>query len=287
MLNKPLLQAVGVAPGQVATIRITPEQLTLVGIKLALSGTTFDKTKIDRIRIKVGPKVIWDVLYSQINAINNYKNQADKASYLKIDFTERDQAVFPIKEVGGIDLMAMLPIGEVTIDIYINASAVGPIINGTGYYEQSQSNPWVLKFLPYSFTQSAAGRFTLPLNLRGALLKRLWLFYNGTNFTSTTNGNINRLECKKNGLVFFDQTDLDNRFDQADFKKVPQANTFVADFLVDNNHDAHIKTLRAVDQGNGNIVQIYDAFEFNAYLGDVGGGTVNVIAEVLDTPTNL
>ncbi|RFP36152.1 major capsid protein P2 [Duganella sp. BJB476] len=287
MLNKPLLQAVGVAPGSIATIRIPAEDFTLVGIKLSLSGTTFDKTKIDRVRVKVGPKVIWDVLYNQINAVNNYKNGQDNLKYLLLDFTERDQAVFPIKEVGGIDLMAMLPIGEVFIEIYVNAGAVAPAIAATGYFEQSQKNPWVLKYLPYSFTQSAAGKFTLPLNLRGALLKRLWLFYNGTNFTATTNGNINRLECKKNGLVFFDQTDLDNRFDQGQFKKVPQANTFVADFLVDNNHDAHIKTLRAVDQGGGNVVQIYDAFEFNAYLGDVGGATVNVIAEVLDTPTNL
>jgi hypothetical protein len=282
MFNKPLQQAVGVAPGAIATIRIPAEEFTLVGVKLALSGTTFDKTKIDRIKIKVGPRVIWDLTYDQLNKINNYKNQADNLKYLHLDFTERDQPIFPVKEVGGLDLMTLLPVGEVFIEISINATAVAPVINGTGYFEQRQGNPWVLKFLSFPFTQSAGGRFTLPLSFRGALVKRVWLHYTGTNFTASANGNINRVEVKKNGLTMFDQTDLDNRFDQAQFKKVPQANTYVVDFIMDNNHDAHVATVRNTQSG-----QVYDTFEFNTYLGDAGGATVTAVVEVLDSPTNL
>lgn len=282
MFNKPLQQAQGVAAGQIATIRIAPEEFTLVGIKLALSGTTFDKTKIDRIRVKVGARVIWDLTYAQIQAINNYKNGADNLKYLLIDFTERTQAIFPVKEIGGLDLMTLVAIGEVFIELYINAGAVAPVIAGTGYYEQRQKNPIVQKFVPFSVAQTVSGRVTLPINLRGALLKRLWIFYSGTAWGATTNGNVNRLECKKNGVVFFDQTDLDNRFDQTQFKKVPQAGLFVADFLVDDNHDAHITTLRNTESG-----QVFDAFEFNGYLGDAGGAAMTVIAEVLDTVTNL
>lgn len=282
MFNKPLQQAQGVAPGQIATIRIAPEEFTLVGIKLALSGTNFDKTKIDRIRVKVGARVIWDLTYAQIQAINNYKNGADNLKYLLIDFTERTQAIFPVKEIGGLDLMTLVAIGEVFIELYINAGAVAPVIAGVGYYEQRQKNPIVQKYVPFSVAQTVSGRVTLPINLRGALLKRLWIFYSGTAWTATTNGNVNRLECKKNGVVFFDQTDLDNRFDQTQFKKVPQAGLYVADFLVDDNHDAHITTMRNTESG-----QVFDAFEFNGYLGDAGGAAMTVIAEVLDTVTNL
>lgn len=282
MFNKPLQQATGVAAGQIATLRIAPEEFTLVGIKLALSGTTFDKTKIDRVRVKVGPRVIWDLTYAQINSINNYKNGADNLKYLLLDFTERTQAIFPVKEVGGLDLMSLVSIGEVFIEMYINASAVGPVINATGYYEARQANPIVQKFVPFSFAQAVSGRFTLPLNMRGALIKRLWLFYSGTNWTASANGNINRVEVKKNGIVMFDQYDLDNRFDQSQFKKVPQAGLYVVDFLIDDNHDAHVTTVRNSQSG-----QVYDAFEFNAYLGDAGGAQVTAIAEVLDTVTNL
>jgi hypothetical protein len=282
MFNKQLQQPTGVAAGSIATLRIAPEEFTLVGVKLALSGTTFDKTKIDRVRVKVGNRTIWDLTYAQLNAINNYKNGADSLKYLKLDFTERTQALFPLKEVGGLDLMTLLPIGEVFIDIFINASAVAPAIVATGYFEQRQGNPIVVKYAPFSFTQSASGKFTLPLNLRGALIKRVWLFYTGTNFTASANGNINRMEVKKNGIVMFDQSDLDNRFDQSEFKKVPQANTFVVDFILDDNHDAHVQTIRDTSSG-----KVYDAFEFNAYLGDAGGSQVQVVAEVLDTVTNL
>jgi hypothetical protein len=282
MINKPLQQAIGVAPGQVATLRIAPEQLTLTGIILALSGTTFDKTKIDRVRVKVGARVIWDLTGAQINAVNNYKNGADSPRVMLLDFTERTQAIFPVKEVGGLDLMSLVSIGEVFVEIYINAAAVGPIINAFGQYEQAQGNAAVLKFVPFAWSTNAAGRFTLPLNLRGALMKRVWVFYTGTNWGATTNGNVSRVEVKKNGVVMYDYTDLDNRFIQQQYKKVPQAGCYVIDFIVDDNHDAHVTTIRNTQSG-----QVYDAFEFNAYLTDAAGGQVTAVAEVLDAPTNL
>lgn len=283
--NKPLQQAVNVAPGSTATLRIPAEDFTLIGIKLDLSGTTFDKTKIDKVKVKVGPRVIWELTYDQLNKVNNYKNDADSLRTLMLDFTERDQAIFPVKEVGGLDLMALLAVGEVFVDIQINAAAVNPKIDATGYFEARQggAGALVLKHVPFVFATNAAGRFTLPLNLRGALIKRLWLHYTGTNFSASTNGNVNRVEVKKNGIVIFDQTDLSNRFDQGRFKKIPQSNLYVVDFLADNNHDAHVATMRKLSDGS----MVYDTFEFNAYIGDAAGSQVTAIAEVLDTPTNL
>ena len=290
MFNKPLLQVVGVAPGATATLRIAAEASTLVGIKLSLGGTTFDNTHISRMRLKIGPRVIWDLTGPQILAINAYKNNGANGAnphYLWIDFSERDQAHFPVKELGGIDLMAVLPVGEVYLEIFIDSAAVAPTITAQGYFEQSQGNAAVLKYVPFSFTQSAAGKFTLPLSLRGALMKRLWIFYTGTDGGGVTNSNLSRMECKKNGIVFFDQMDLDARFDQIQFKKVPQSHLFVCDYIVDNNHNANVATMRSVAQAGGGSTLVYDAFEFNAYLTDPTGTTANVIAEVLDSVTNL
>jgi hypothetical protein len=281
-INKPLQQAIGIAPGSVATIRIPPEALTMIGAKLIFAGTTFTKSHIDRVRVKVGARVIWDVTGPQLNAINNYKNGADSARTMLIDFTERTQAIFPVKEIGGLDLMALAAVGEVFLEIYINAAAVAPAMSATGYFEQQQGNPMVLKLVPFTFTTNASGRFTLPLNLRGSLLKRVWLFYTGTAWTAVANGNVNRMEVKKNGVVMFDQADLDNRFDQVHFKKVPQPGLYCIDFIMDDNHDAQVTTIR-----NANGVQVYDTFEFNAYITDAAGASVTALAEVIDTPTNL
>lgn len=283
MFNKPLQQAIGVAAGSIATITIPTENLTLTGIKLCLSGTTFDKTKIDKIKIKVGSRTLWDLTYAQINAINNYKNEADNLRYLFLNFTERDQALFPLKEIGGLDLMALASTGIVTLEVTINASAVAPAIKAIGYFQAGQGNPAVLKYVPFTAAYNVGGKFTLPVSLKGALLKRLYVFYSGTAWTGATNGNIQQIECKKNGLVFFDQTDLDNRFDQAQNRKVPQTGLYVCDFIVDNNHDAHITTMRRVQDGNA----LYDSFEFNVTVGDAGGTAITAIAEVLDAASNL
>lgn len=283
MFNKNLQQVIGVASGAVAVLTIQPEAATLVGVRFTLAGTTFDTSKINRVRVKIGPRVIQDLTGAQLLAINAYKNGASNTKQLWLDFSERDQAGFPIKEIGGIDLMSVLSVGQVNIELTIDPTAVAPTVVAQGYFEAPQGNSAVLKLLPFSFSQASSGKFTLPLQLRGAMLKRLWMQYSGTNWTASVNGNLSRLECKKNGLVFSDLFDLDARFDQAQNKKVPQSNFYVADFIVDNNHDANVATMRRLPDGT----LVYDAFEFNAYLTDAGGSNVTVIAEVLDAVTNL
>lgn len=282
MINYPLTQPVNVAPGAISTLTVKAGlALTLIGVKLRLSGTTFDKTKIDRIKVKIGPRLIWDLTMDQLNKINNYKGNADNAAYVYLDFTERDQAIFPVKEIGGIDLQAALPIGDVIIEVTIGGTAVAPKIDAIGYFEKSQGNPYVLKYLNYPASTAVAGKFTLPLNFRGALLKRTWHFYSGTNFTATTDGNINRIEVKKNGAVVFDQTCRDARFDQVQQKKTPQAQTFVVDYIIDNNHDAQMTTISQTAGG----ANVFDTFEVNNYL--TAADSIQSVVEAIDVINNL
>ncbi|WP_079214977.1 major capsid protein P2 [Herbaspirillum robiniae] len=282
MFNQPLQQPVNVTPGAIATLTIpTGGAQTLVGVKLRLSGTTFDKTKVDKIKVKIGPRLIWDLTMDQLNKINNYKGNGDNAAYIYLDFTERDQPIFPIKEIGGIDLIAALPIGNVIVEVTINGAAVAPKIDAIGYFEPSQANPFVLKYLNYPASSAVAGKFTLPLSFRGALLKRTFHFYTGTNFTATTDGNINRMEVKKNGAVVFDQTCRDARFDQVQLKKTPQANTFVVDYIIDNNHDAQMTTISKTAGG----AQVFDTFEANAFL--TAADSIQTVVEAIDVINNL
>lgn len=283
MFNKPLNQFTNVVAGQIATLRITPEQLTLCQVMLNLSGTTFTKSLIDKVKVKLGSRTLWEATGAQLNSINNYKNQADNTKVLMINFGERDQPDFPMKQIGGLDLWTLVTVGEVSIEVTINAGAVAPQLTATGFFEQRQGNAAVLKMLPFTFSTPVSGKFTLPINPRGAVVKRAWIFYAGTAWTSTTDGNVNRVEIKKNSYVMFDMTDLQNRFVQADNKKVPQAGVYVVDFIVDNNPAAQVPSMHAV----GNGANAYDNFEFNAYIADAGGAAITVILEVLDAPTNL
>lgn len=282
MINYPLQQPVGVVPGGIATLTIPAgAKQTLVGVKLQLNGTTFDKTKILKVKVKIGARLIWDLTMDQLNKINAYKGNADNARYVYLDFTERDQAIFPVKEIGGIDLIAAMPIGNVIVEVTIDPTAVAPSINATGYFEPSQANPYVLKYLNYPASSAVAGKFTLPLNFRGALLKRTWHFYGGANFTAVTDGNINRTEVKKNGAVIFDQTCRDARFDQVQQKKTPQAQTFVVDYIIDNNHDAQQTTISNTAAG----ASAFDTFEINAYL--TAADSIQSVVEAIDVINNL
>jgi hypothetical protein len=283
MISKPLPSPLNIAPGQTAILTVPTENLTLTGLKFILTGTTFDKTKIDSVKVKLGTRTLWELTYAQLNAINNYKNAADNTKYLYLDFVERDQAVFPVKEIGGLDLYALLGTGIVTVELKINAAAVAPKIGVTGYYEQAQGNPVVLKYVSSTAATNASGKFTLPLQFKGAIIKRLFLFFSGTAWAAATDGNVQRVECKKNSIVFFDEYDTDNRFTQTHNKKVPQPGLYVVDFIVDNNHDAQITTARKLDNG----AYVFDAFEINTFLLDAAGAAFTIIAEVLDAPENL
>lgn len=283
MFNKPLQALTNVAANSVATLRIPPENLTLTQIVFFLSGTVFSTALIDRVKVKVGSRVLWDLTGAQLLAINAYKGGTANTAMLMLDFTEKKQAIFPVKEVGGLDLMALLPHGEVFVELTIGA-ATAPAIEAFGYFTPGQGNPIVLKYLPYSYSTSVAGKFTLPIQARGALMKRMWLPYAGADWGAAADGNLNRLEIKKNGLVIHDQTCRENRFMQAQYGKVPQSKYYVADFVIDDNHDAHVQTQRDVMSG-GQKVTVYDNFEFNAYF--TAADSVTPILEVLDLPNNL
>lgn len=280
--NKTLPTVENVVAGLTATVKIPIEPLTLLGVLLRLGGTTFDKTKIDWIKVKVGTKTIWDLTMAQINKINNYKNSFDNSAFVLLDFTERDQALFPVKEVGGLDLMPLLATGQVIIEIRISGTAVAPTIDATGIYSREQGNKWIKKFKREPYSRASAGEPVLPTQFRGAQIERVWLDYTGTNWGAAADGNVKRVEIKKNGYTIFDRTCRENRIMQSHFKKVPQANMYVIDFLEDNNHDAHVQTISTV-----NDVAVYDNFEFKATLTDAGGANIDVISEVLDTIDNL
>lgn len=283
MFNKPLPTVDNVAAGVTASVKVPVENLTLIGVLLRLGGTTFDKTKINWIKVKIGSKTIWDLTMAQLDKINGYKNSFSNNNFVLLDFVERDQAGFPIKEAGGLDLQSLLGLGLVKIEINIAGTAVAPTIDAFGFYTLSQGNAMVLKYLRTPFSRASAGSPVLPTDFRGALVKRVLLDYSGTNWGATTDGNVSRVEVKKNGYVIFDQNCRDARIMQSHFKKVPQANMFVVDFIQDNNHDAHIATVHS-DPKAGNV---FDNFEFKATITDAGGSNIDLISEVLDAAANL
>jgi len=101
-------------------------------------------------------------------------------------------------------------------------------------------------------------------------------FVAGDGFTITvadnSDGNVNRVEVKKDGRVAWDFECGEARFLQEDYGYKPQPLCYVVDFLVNNNSEGIFRTAGA------------KSIEWNVWL--TASDTLTIYAEVLDEPLN-
>lgn len=262
-----------VVPNGVATVQIPRYSNTLTKIVLALGGTALTKPMITDIKVKIGARTVYNVSGTRLDAINKYKGIYDDANFLTIDFTERDAPSIDGKEIGGFDLTAWPD--NLNLEITISG-ATAPTLYGTMFLTPPQgkgAQELIHKLLYFPAANAVAGKFPINFSPRGALIKRVHIFYAGTDWTATTDGNVNRVEVKKNGLVVWDATSRVQRFIEQECRKVPQSKHYAVDFIHDNNQSGALITADAA------------SLEFNTYLTAADG--LDVYVEVIDLPFNL
>lgn len=268
--------------GARATLQVPRYDLTLGRVVLKFIGTnSITKNTINEIVVKIGARVVFGPISgADLDRINKYRGIFDQADSLTIDLTERDGLSIVAKEIGGIDIPA-LGGQDVFIEVNNNASAGTPALYALGGFTGLQFDPrnpsvdgqLIKKILPFQVpTNGTAGTWT-P-NFKGAIVQRIHFVYTGTDWTASANGNLQQVECKKNGVAIWDRiTCLDARFVQQENRKVPQSRGYVLDFVHDNVHSAALSTIDA------------RALEFNLALG--AADTVRALVELLDAPNNL
>ncbi|WP_427306599.1 major capsid protein P2 [Cupriavidus sp. H39] len=257
----------------VATLQIPRYANTLNRVVLNLLGTTFTKAMIADIKVKIGARTVYNISGTRLDAINKYKGIFDAADFLTIDFNERDAPSIDGKEVGGYDMTAWPD--NLNLEITI-AGATAPQLTGYMILTPPQgqgAGELIHKLLYFPASTSVAGKFPINFSAKGALIKRVHMFYSGTDWTATTDGNVNRVEVKKNGLIVWDATSRVQRFIEQEQRKVPQSKHYCVDFIYDNNQSGALKTADAA------------ALEFNAFLTAADG--LDVYVEVIDLPFNL
>ena len=268
MILQKLPPFVNVVASGVATLRVPRYAMTLTRLVLRLGGTTFLKTHITDIKIKLGVRTVYNITGARLDAINKYKGIYDHANFLTIDFSERDATTLPGKEIGGYDLSVL---DDMTVEVTV-AGATAPTLEATGFMTPPQGNELIHKILYFPASTAVAGKFPINFNPMGALIKRVHFFYAGTDWTGSADGNLNRLEVKKNGLVIWDASCLEARFMEQEYRKVPQSRLYVYDPILDNNANGYLVTADA------------KALEFNSFL--TAADSVNCYVEMLDKPGN-
>lgn len=272
-----------VANGTRSTCAVQRYDMTLGRVLLKFVGAnSITKATISEIVVKVGARVVFGPISgAELDAMNKYRGIFDQADSLTIDFTERDALSVVGKEIGGIDIPA-LGGEDVFIEVVNSAAAGVPALYALGGFTALQFDPrtpnvdgqLIKKVLAYQIPTSGGTSVTWTPAFKGAIVQRIHFKYTGTDFAALTNGNLQTVEVKKNGVAIHDRIECrDVRFLLSEQRKVPQSKFYHLDFVHDNVHSAALATSDA------------RSLEFNFQLG--AADTIRAIVECLDVPANL
>lgn len=260
-----------VVPTGTATNQVTPGR-TLENLRLKLGGT-FTKAMITALKLKANGKVIIEGTGAQLDAINAYRGEATNAAFLDIQFADYSMLSELDRMVGAFD--TSLGISNITTEVTI-AGATAPVLTPILIESAAQKDrtggaapfaPLISKVLAYPFSQASGGvlPMTVPFGPQsGSIIQRLHVFHSGTMTGATV---------KEDGLVIHESIKAENEFDQVKAKRVPQANCYTIDFVLDGN------VKKALDTRNARSLEWL--FAFSA----AGNGTV--LVEYLDPLGNL
>lgn len=278
MFNQRLPEFNQVSAGKTSMLKVPKYALTLKQLEFVLGGT-FTKAQMTEIRVKIGTKTVIAVSGSQLDTINQYRGLFADAYHLTLDLSERDARDIVAEELGGLDLSKLQD--DVYVEVDISGAAVSPTLFCYSWWTAPQgdsADPKQLmrKLVRLGYNASATGqKNSVPFDPKTALVTRAYCFFGaGSDWTTSANGNIPKFEVKKNGQVIHEMTDLDNRYAQQRYRRVPQSRLFVVDFIIDNNLSAALVTADAA------------ALEWNVYP-TVAEPSLVVVFEVLDKPYNL
>jgi hypothetical protein len=361
-----------VAANATAYAEIPRYALTLLGMTMTLGGTVFTKAQITMIRVRLGSHVLWQITGPDLNTVNSYLLgntlsyigllNPTRLTMLEIDFTDPRNRHLAGEMIGGID-MTRLPQGKLRVEVTIGG-ATAPTLDANIAWGIPQNSGSIKKYLQFPYFAGVAGRNSIPLNVDGALISRLFFMYaagvdwctpvtaptaaafsnnvgngtfgtivipagaqvgtykvlmlaatlgilqrpdgrfvpthiatgvafapaadpqftltaGGTPFTAgdgfdivvsdVSEGNINRVEIKKNGRTVWDMTDHEARFLQQKYDQAPQSRMYVVDFTADKNSEGILATADA------------SSMEYNEFV-TVGADQQMIYAEVIDDP---
>jgi len=225
MITVKNLPFLGVADDGVASLEL-PVGMTYNRIYVKLGGTTFAKSNISRIVLKMNGKIFYDISGANLALLNSYKDMNMGTNFFCIDFIE-DKA----KTVGGQYIGAIGTLDGVTsfiMEITISG-ATDPTLESWSEVSSPMPLKLISSLISHTATYAAAGEFPLVLphgKEAGLLIQRVLFFHS----------NMTELEVKKNGVIIFESmpTAVNSQI-QTCYGRVPQTGLYVFDTIINND----------------------------------------------------
>lgn len=239
---------------------------TVERIMLQLGGT-FTKSMITLIQLKANGKIIYETTGPRLDARNQYRGIAANASFLTIDFAEIRAKTELGQNLGALDTTQ--GISNLKLEVTISG-ATAPTLAAFAEVNVPQIDPaqaptrgLIAKVHSTTMTIGAAGTFSIPVpHLApadgGSIFKRIAFF----------SSNMTALLIKKSGIVIEDSVKALNDFNQTEYRKVPQAGLYVADFIIDDVQSQVLNTR------NAQTMEVLGTFS--------AGETITIEAELLE-----
>jgi hypothetical protein len=204
-------------------------------LQLQLGGTAFVKADISMFRLRANGKAIFEGSGTQIDKINAYRGIASNVAFLDVSFEDLTGLDQVDRMIGALDTSQ--GIASLTTEVDIGA-ATAPTLTARLHEAAPQRasdgsvSPLaglICKQLRYGFSVASAGQ--LPLNfpfgpVNGAIIKRVHVFHTG-NMTGAT--------VKEDGIENHVSTKARNEYEQGRHGRVPQANMYTIDYVLDGN----------------------------------------------------
>jgi len=256
-----------------ATNMITPGR-TLENFQLKLAGT-LTKAMITLLRIKANGKTVIEATGTELDKVNAYRGTGTTAlKFLDVFFTDYSLNNELDRQVGAFD--TTMGIANLTTEVTI-AGATAPVLtpilveSAAQKARTGEALPFaglLTKLLRYPYNISTGGRLpvTVPFGpANGAIIKRLHIISN--------NGTVTGVTVKQDSLVVHESVKDENEFMQTRNGRVPQANMYTIDFVIDGD----IK--KALDTRDARSLE---------WLVDFSGADAgNILVEYVDTLGNL
>ncbi len=241
---------VGVAASSNASAQVAVGR-TIETIRLKRGGA-MTKAEVSLIRVKANSKAIYELSGAQMDALNAYRGWTVNAAYFDLLFTEHNGMTEADRAAGALDTSDLL---SVTLEATIGAGPVAPTL--TTILKESAPQPrqspgvkhLVSKVLRYPFAAAAGG--TLPMTLpfgpsAGAPIKRIHI--------NNTGGLMTGITLKEDGAVIHESLLAEVQEEQTAWGRVPQANFYTVDFVLDGNMS------KAWDPRSARSIEVLPAF---------------------------
>jgi hypothetical protein len=240
---------VGVSSKATATFR-PPAPLSLFGLVLVCGGTTLDESNVSSLKVKAGGKeLIPGLTGARHRDAYEYDGVVYDDAHIPLLFGDPTARTMRGKHLGNFDF-SIYP-QNMTIEVDIDGDAEAPTLEayalvmppkqlmGVGF---SAAEAAIHRALVETVLQASAAvtekAYDIGLGSEaGALLKKLYFFHEGDMTTLTV---------KKQGLDIFEQVpEALNEYLQDDlFTRLPQANLYVWDTIVDGDYSEVKTTVR-------------------------------------------